>query len=303
VIAKSPPNKPLQRTNGSVASLPLPFAAERQYRWTADASNEAFVDGGGCLRRGLFHRTVVGVRRGSNEGSLLVHGHRVGQAGWRWGKQIPAAMAVVVGGAESELGQAWWDLDGERGSSRRPVQQAVAADVRSPGPLDGGRVSRARGLTPACPRDRVTLERDRRRTPLNGRSLDTDASSEAFVDGAGWSRGVSLPGGRWASGAEATKAHRSFTGIGWGRRADVGASKSLRRWRRSSEGRRRTSGRRDGTLEVNVEVLDALSNKPLQRMCARPGRSRVGVCREHAGWRPRVLATVLRSNATVGAHR
>ena len=27
-------NPPLQRTNGSVASLPLPFAAERQYRWT-----------------------------------------------------------------------------------------------------------------------------------------------------------------------------------------------------------------------------------------------------------------------------
>ena len=26
------PNPPLQRTNGSVASLPLPFAAERQYR-------------------------------------------------------------------------------------------------------------------------------------------------------------------------------------------------------------------------------------------------------------------------------
>jgi hypothetical protein len=28
----APSNRPLQRTNGSVASLPLPFAAERQYR-------------------------------------------------------------------------------------------------------------------------------------------------------------------------------------------------------------------------------------------------------------------------------
>jgi hypothetical protein len=44
-------------------------------------------------------------------------------------------------------------------------------------------------------------------------------------------------------------------------------------------------------------------NQPLQRMCACPARSNVRVCRDAAGWRPRLLATVLRSNATVGAHR
>jgi hypothetical protein len=49
-------------------------------------------------------------------------------------------------------------------------------------------------------------------------------------------------------------------------------------------------------------MLVALSNKPLQRMCAYPIRLKVAR-RDAAGWRPRLLATVLRSNATVGAHR
>src|SRR5215471_1399561 len=32
---ETPPNPPLQRPNGSVAPLPLPFAAEREYRYPA----------------------------------------------------------------------------------------------------------------------------------------------------------------------------------------------------------------------------------------------------------------------------
>jgi len=46
-----------------------------------------------------------------------------------------------------------------------------------------------------------------------------------------------------------------------------------------------------------------LPNRPLQWMCASLFRSDAGSCRDAAGWRPRLLATVLRSIATVGAHR
>jgi hypothetical protein len=57
------------------------------------------------------------------------------------------------------------------------------------------------------------------------------------------------------------------------------------------------------TRQTREAEVHALPNKPLQRLCARPARSTVGVCRDDAGWRPHLLATVLRSNATVGAHR
>ena len=38
-------------------------------------------------------------------------------------------------------------------------------------------------------------------------------------------------------------------------------------------------------------------NKPLQQTTATRVRSRVGTCRDAAGWRPRLLAAVVRSNA------
>src|SRR5262245_30742968 len=49
---ETPPNPPLQRTHGSVATLPLPFAAERQYRSTARA-HPGDGSGGGRYGRGI----------------------------------------------------------------------------------------------------------------------------------------------------------------------------------------------------------------------------------------------------------
>ena len=43
----------------------------------------------------------------------------------------------------------------------------------------------------------------------------------------------------------------------------------------------------------------ALSNPPLQRLNATPVRLKVGVCRDAARWRARLLAAVVRSNATL----
>jgi hypothetical protein len=122
---------------------------------------------------GLSLQGVVGHTLGGNEGAPLVRRCPCGHAGRVGGRQVPSQSgrgrrSCGAGPRAHVMGL----FGGEPGSSRRPVQQAVAADVRSPGPLDGGPMSRARGLAPACPRDRVTLERDRRRTPLNGRSLD-----------------------------------------------------------------------------------------------------------------------------------
>jgi hypothetical protein len=43
----------------------------------------------------------------------------------------------------------------------------------------------------------------------------------------------------------------------------------------------------------------ALSNPPLQRLNATPVRVKVGVCRDAARWRARLLPAVVRSNATL----
>jgi hypothetical protein len=43
----------------------------------------------------------------------------------------------------------------------------------------------------------------------------------------------------------------------------------------------------------------ALSNPPLQRMNATPVRLQVGMCRDAARWRARLLAAVVRSKVTL----
>jgi hypothetical protein len=62
-------------------------------------------------------------------------------------------------------------------------------------------------------------------------------------------------------------------------------------------------GKRDGILKVNLAMVVALSNMPLQRLNAIRVRTKVGTCRDAACWRPRLLAAVIRSNAAVGVHR
>jgi hypothetical protein len=85
-----------------------------------------------------------------------------------------------------------------------------------------------------------------------------------------------------ATGIGVGPAGRSPVGVGHADRSR-GKRPVVEEGRPQPRSRSRTRGRREGALEVNLELVAALSNPPLQRTAANVARSEAGPCRDGAG--------------------